>query len=139
MAETKSGKGEGRPQNELPPGPQIYVLSVFFSWVVPNGLKWCCMSRAFHFDALDTPHAYILTKLKSAPLWGHKIEHFGPKRALLGAPGVPQRSLKGPKHMVWMRPTQLDQPVAFGIKSGPRGCPRTSGAPNRGFGVPGGP
>ena len=77
MAATKSGKGEGRPQNELPPGPQIYVLSVFFSWVVPNGLKWCCMSRAFHFSALDTPQAYILTKLKSAP-----------KRALLGAPGV---------------------------------------------------
>ena len=22
-----------------PPGPQIYVLAVFFSWVVPNGLK----------------------------------------------------------------------------------------------------
>ena len=63
----------------------------------------------------------------------------GPKRALMGAPGVPQRSLKGPKHMVWLRPTQLDQPVAFGINSGPRGCPRTSGAPNRGFGVPGGP
>ena len=41
----------------------------------------------------------------------------GPKRALLGALGVPQRSLKGPKHMVWMRPTQLDQPVAAWTKS----------------------
>ena len=33
---------KGRPQNEPPPpptGPQIYVLAIFFSWVVPNGLK----------------------------------------------------------------------------------------------------
>ena len=48
---------------------------------------------------------------------------FGPKRALLGAPAVLLRSLKGPKHMVWMRPTQLDQPVAVGPKSGPPGLP----------------
>ena len=41
----------------------------------------------------------------------------------LGAPGVPKRSLKGPKHMVWMWPTQLDKPVAVEPKSGPRGCP----------------
>ena len=29
----------------------------------------------------------------------------GLKRAFLGAPGVQKRSLKGPKHMVWMRLT----------------------------------
>ena len=33
-------------------------------------------------------------------------------------PGVPQRSLKRPEHTIWMLPTQLDQPVAVGTKSG---------------------
>ena len=55
---------------------------------------------------------------------------FWPKRAFLGAPGVQKWSLKGPKHMVWMRLTQLDQPVAVGPKTG---LPRTSRAPKRVF------
>ena len=41
----------------------------------------------------------------------------GLKWALLGALGVSQSSLKGPKHMIWMQPTQLDQPVALGPKN----------------------
>ena len=49
---------------------------------------------------------------------GPKKGLSGPKRALLGAPGVPQRSLKRPEHTIWMLPTQLDQPVAVGTKSG---------------------
>ena len=76
---------------------------------------------------------------KSGP-WGLPKDLRGPKkgvywqkRTLLGAPGVPARSLKGPKHMVVMRLTQLDQPAAVEPKTGPRGPPRTSGAPNRVF------
>ena len=48
---------------------------------------------------------------KSGP-WGLPKDLRGPhkglsglKRAFLGAPGVQKRSLKGPKHMVWMRLT----------------------------------
>merc|ERR1712175_56975 len=37
-----------------------------------------------------------------------------PKWALLGPPGVPKWSRKGPEHMIWIRPTQFDQPVALG-------------------------
>ena len=44
-------------------------------------------------------------------------------------------SLKGPEHMIWMLPTQLDQPVAVETKSGSlgpsedlQGPPRTSRA-----------
>ena len=59
----------------------------------------------------------------SEDLQGPQKGPFGPKRAPFGAPGVPQRSLKRPKHMMWMQPTQLDQPVAVGTKSGPTGCP----------------
>ena len=71
---------------------------------------------------------------------GHETEGVGPKRALLGAPGVPQRSLKRPEHTIWMLPTQLDQPVAVGTKSGSfvpsedlQGPLRTSRAPKRAF------
>ena len=35
------------------------------------------MSRAFHCDALDTPHAYILTKIKLGQKWGQKTEKSG--------------------------------------------------------------
>ena len=35
------------------------------------------MSRAFHCDALDTPHAYILTKIKLGQKWGQKTEESG--------------------------------------------------------------
>ena len=45
------------------------------------------------------------------------------KTGPFGDPKVLLRFLKGPKHMVWMQPTQLDQPVAVGPKSGPWGCP----------------
>ena len=73
-------------------------------------------------------------------LWGSQKGLLGPKRALLGAPGVPQRSLKRPEHTIWMLPTQLDQPVAVGTKSGSfvpsedlQGPLRTSRAPKRAF------
>ena len=45
----------------------------------------------------------------SEDLWGPQKGLSGPKQALLGAPGVLLRSPKGPKHMVWMWPTQLDK------------------------------
>ena len=52
--------------------------------------------------------------------------------------------------MIWMRPTQLDQPVAFGPKLGPPGLPRAPKraflgqngpflGPRRSLGSPGGP
>ena len=47
--------------------------------------------------------------------------------------GCNQKSLKGPKHIIWMQPTQLDQPVALWPKSGPPGQPRPFRAPKRGF------
>ena len=33
--------------------------------------------RALHFSALDTTHAYIQTKIKFGPKWGHKTEVDG--------------------------------------------------------------
>ena len=49
-------------------------------------------------------------------------------------------SLKGPEHMIWMLPTQLDQPVAVGTKLEPLGPSkdlqsplRTPRAPKRAF------
>ena len=36
------------------------------------------MSRAFHYDALDTPHAYIPTKIKFGTKSGHKPKELGP-------------------------------------------------------------
>ena len=98
------------------------------------------MSREFRCDALDTSLAYIPTNFFLEPKLGHETEGVGPKRALLGAPGVPQRSLKRPEHTIWMLPTQLDQPVAVGTKSGSfvpsedlQGPLRTSRAPKRAF------
>ena len=37
----------------------------------------------------------------------------------VGASGVPKKSLKGPQCMIWMWPTQLDQPAAVKNKSAP--------------------
>ena len=49
-------------------------------------------------------------------------------------------SLKGPEHMIWMLPTQLDQPVAVGTKLEPlgpskdlQGPLRTPRAPQKGL------
>ena len=50
---------------------------------------------------------------------------LGPKRALLGAPGVP---IEVPEHMTSMLPTQLDQSVTVGTKLWPWGLLRTSRA-----------
>ena len=60
----------------------------------------------------------------------------GPKRALLGAPGVLLRSLEGPEHMVWMRPTQLDRPMVVWPKSGPLGLPEVLWGPQKGLSGP---
>ena len=32
----------------------------FFGWVAQFELQLCCMTIAFRFDGLDTPHAYLL-------------------------------------------------------------------------------
>ena len=59
--------------------PKFTFLTVFSSWVVLNGLKLCCMSRAFHCDALDTSHTYIHPKIKFDLKWGDKTEGIGAK------------------------------------------------------------
>ena len=58
---------------------------------------------------------------------------FGPKRALLGAPGVPLRSVKRQEHMVYMQSIQLDQPVAVGTKSGHLRPPEDLRGPQKGL------
>ena len=80
------------------------------------------MSRAFRYDSLDTPQAYILRKKfphKIGPWKFRANGHFGPKRSLLGPLG-PQ---KGPdtrtKCVVTMSPAQTGQSGAVGTKSGP--------------------
>ena len=58
---------------------------------------------------------------------------FGPKRGLLGAPGVPLRSVKRQEHMVYMQSIQLDQPVAVGTKSGHLRPPEDLRGPQKGL------
>ena len=86
----------------LGPLRDLYVLSVFFSWVVLNGLKWrpnnqyvqvsSCNIPAMWPTQLDQP---VAVGPKSGPpglpkaLRGPKKGLSGPKWALLGAPGVP--------------------------------------------------
>ena len=55
-----------------------------------------------------------------------------PKRALLGSLGVPLRSIKGPKHLIWMRPTQAQCVEVFWTPVGPsRPSPGLKGAQKR--------
>ena len=70
------------------------------------------MSRAFHCDALDTPHAYILTKIKLGQKWGQKTEKSGqnsPFEALADE--------------MW---AQYIQASSFWAKMGPFGGPRSA-------------
>ena len=50
--------------------------------------------------------------------------HFGPKRSLFGSLAAQKRSNISPKCVVTMIPTQMEQPVAVGTKSGPPGPPK---------------
>ena len=45
-------------------------------------------------------------------------------------------SLKGSEHMIWMQPTQLDQPVSLGPKLGPPGLPKDLRGPQKGLSGP---
>ena len=57
-----------------------------------------------HRRAYDYVHGHVYywqTRLR-----GPQKGLSRPKRALLGALGVPYRSVKGPKHVIWMRPNQ---------------------------------
>ena len=60
---------------------------------------------------------------------------FWAKTGPFGALGVPQRSIKGPKHLIWMRPTQAQCVEVFwtpvgpsrptpGLRGGPKGAPK---------------
>merc|ERR1712020_54522 len=65
-----------------------------------------------------------------------------PKGAFLGQNGPfwgPReccRSSIGPEHLIWMRPTQLDQTVALGPKLGPPGLPKDLWGPQKGLSGP---
>merc|ERR1712212_610710 len=65
-------------------------------------------------------HAYIRPKMKFYPKWGHKSEGIGAIAAEMEAQYVQVSSFNIPA----MWPTQLDQPVALGPKSGPPGLPK---------------
>ena len=51
--------------------------------------------------------------------------HIGPKRALLGPLGDKKRPITRPKCVITMTPTQSDQSVAIGTKSGPKSGPQS--------------
>ena len=79
------------------------------------------MSRAFRYDSLDTPQAYILRKKfphKIGPWKFRANGHFGSNGALLGPPGAQERPDTRPKCVVTMSPTQVDQLAVVGTKSG---------------------
>merc|ERR1711983_225254 len=42
-------------------------LAIFSCWMVLYGPKQCCMIRAYHCAALDTPLAYIRKKIDPRP------------------------------------------------------------------------
>ena len=82
------------------------------------------MSRAFRYDSLDTPQAYILRKKfphKIGPWKFRANGHFGPNGALLGPPGAQERPNTRSKCVVTMSPIQTNQLGAVGTKSGPPG------------------
>merc|ERR1711983_11502 len=48
-------------------GPKKRFLAIFSCWMVLYGPKQCCMIRAYHCAALDTPLAYIRKKIDLRP------------------------------------------------------------------------
>ena len=97
------------------------------------------MSRAFRYDSLDTPQAYISREKiphKIGPWKFRANGHFGPKRALLGPLGTQKGPDTRSKCVVSMSPAQADQSGAVGIKFGPPGPSEDHRGPHKGASGP---
>ena len=83
------------------------------------------MSRASHCDALDTSHAYIRPEIFFTRNGATKMKELGPNSPFgaLAAEMEAQYVQVSTCNIPAMWPTQLDQPVALGPKSGPPGLP----------------
>ena len=62
--ETMTGRATGCLKKS---GPKKRFLAIFSCWMVLYGPKQCCMIRAYHCAALDTPLAYIRKKIDLRP------------------------------------------------------------------------
>ena len=104
----------------------FFKSHLYFIWINNNTIYFKCLVRLLDYWA-------CWHSIQAVPdLHGAKKRHFGPKRSLLGSLAAQKRPNISQKCVVTMIPTQTEQPVAVGTKSGPRGPPRTSKATKRG-------
>lgn len=105
---------------------QYFFKHLYFISINNNTICFTCLVRLLDYWA-------CWRSIQAVPdLHGAKKRHVGPKRSLLGSLAAQKRPNISQKCVVTMIPTQTEQPVAVGTKSGPRGPPRTSKATKRG-------
>ena len=105
---------------------QYFFKHLYFISINNNTICFTCLVRLLDYWA-------CWRSIQAVPdLHGAKKRHVGPKRSLLGSLAAQKRPNISQKCVVTMIPTQTEQPVAVGTKSGPRGPPRTSKSTKKG-------